>query len=387
MIANEVIIIGGDHHNTLSVIRCFGRKNISSITIIHTNENNINRIKCSKTRYSKNKCCCVPDEEHEILKFLLSYSNSEKKRYIFPCSDLAAYTLDKNRKVLKQWYYIPGFLDENITIIDLMDKLNQCKLCEELSIATPFTMKFNFGESLPEQIKYPCVLKPVVSATGLKSDIVKVDSYTDLVSAISDLKKKGYDSILIQEYIKYTMQYLACGCLLPNSQLKCGTIFKKQRESKNGSTGLGVVTREKDVLCQNEKILNYLQDHNYWGCYDIEYFRFGDKVLLNEINLRHSGAGCILIDNGIPIPYYWYKDKEEKLKINKRELEPEIKFISEIDDLYNVAIKKISIFKWLYDCLRINSHTIYSNDDKIGSFNFYKSFFILMIRRIFTRGR
>lgn len=376
----KVIIIGGDHHNTLSVIRCFGSRGICITILIHSDEKRIKKNKCSRSRFAKENCFVVNENEESILDWLLSHVDLNK-RYVFPCSDLAAYTLDKNKDVLKGLYYIPGFQDGSTSLLFLMNKWKQYILSKEIGVQTPMTWNYAFGDCLPKDIIYPCILKPVVSATGLKSDIKKVNSDAELISSIEVLKEKGYTEILIQEYIDYSMQYLACGCVLPNSDVQCGTIFEKKRESKNGSTGLGVVTNDSVVTSQNEKIIQFLREHKYWGCYDIEYFRHGNDIILNEINLRHSGAGCLLIDNEIPIPYYWLIDRKQVINPEKRNLNPGTKFISEIDDLYNVRIKKISIFRWVNDCFHVSSHTIYNRSDIRGTFSFYCSFLSMIARR------
>lgn len=385
MTLKKVIIIGGDHHNTLAAIRCFGNSGIHVITLIHSNEKNLGKIKCSKSKFARGNCNLVDEQEDSIMNWLLAHETGEKE-FVFPCSDLAAYTLDKNRDTLKKRYNIPGFQDTNVSVRSLMNKWNQFTLANELGVRTPMTWKYIFGEYLPNGIVFPCILKPVVSAVGLKSDIVKVNTDAELDTAISELKKKGYTEILIQEYVNYTMQYLACGCVLPKSDLQCGTIFEKQRESKNGSTGLGVVTSDLEVASQNEKIIRFLQEHKYWGCYDIEFFRSGEEVVLNEINLRHSGAGCLLIDNGVPIPFYWYQDGQKVINPEKTHLTPGTKFISEIDDLYNVRIRNISFFKWGYDCIHTTSHTIYNRSDLLGTLSFYNSFISIVTRRALKRG-
>ena len=379
----RVIIAGGDHHNTLAAIRGLGRKGGNIYALFLTHDGNIKNVKCAKSRYLNNRCEAIVNDEKSLLNCLLAHK-TEQKQILFPCADLPAYVFDKYSHLLSANYIVPGFNGHPGQVVDMMDKWNQWEFAESNQIRMAQTWKldlsnnFDADDSLSEFV-YPCILKPEVSAEGDKSDIVVVYDEQALKTNLTYLIEKHYKKVIVQEYLSYDMQYLACGCISHGHIV--GTLFKKVREAENGSTAYGVVVKDKAISEISQRVLQQLAKMGYNGHYDIEFFGCGKEIYLNEINFRHSGAGCILINNGINTPRMWCDNDLEAFS-RQTEIAENTKFISEIADVYNVVTHKISVIKWIKDALFTKTHTLFCIHDLKGTWAFYYPFLKMVLRKV-----
>ena len=365
MIDNEVVIIGGDHHNTLALIRNFGRNNIKFTILIHSS--NIvkkNEINISYSKYAK-KIDIIEENEKKIVDWLLNHK-LPKKQIIFPSSDLAEYTIDKNYNTLKDYYIIPGFKDNPGKVVKLMNKFEQKKWADYHGIPTAKSwniVKDNNSFNISEQIIFPCIIKPSISAQGSKSDISIVNNKNELDNALEKFNSKEYTNLIIQEFINKEYEICALGCITPD--YNCGQIVRKIRE--NPPTGGGSLTFAKFI---NDKKINdfinktilELKRENYQGLYDIEFFVYKDYIYLNEINFRHSGNGYALIKSGIMAPYILYlyfSNKEYKISF-KGKL---IYFIDDFNEWNLYRKKEISILTFINDFFKANSHSVFDIKD------------------------
>ena len=83
----DVIVIGGNHHNTLGVIRSLGEKGIYP-NIIITNESKYAYV--AKSKYVKDYDI-VKEDEDKIKEILIKkYVKLENKATLIPTSDFAA---------------------------------------------------------------------------------------------------------------------------------------------------------------------------------------------------------------------------------------------------------------------------------------------------------
>ena len=104
-----------------------------------------------------------------------AFQNEKEKPVVIPYSDGAAEEIDLNLDRLKEHFLLPSIGGQ--------------------------------------QGKIPCIVKPVVSAEGEKSDIRKCDTETQTVAYLQELREKGYHRFLVQEYLIYDTEYLMVGSI------------------------------------------------------------------------------------------------------------------------------------------------------------------------------
>lgn len=383
---NKVIIIGADHHNTLAVIRNLGSIGCDIEILIHENKG-LEDICLSKSKYAKNRTFVVVPQENKVLDWLLNHA--EEKTVIFPCSDFATYIVDSNYKVLKEKFIVPGFVNASGRVAFLMDKMEQKKFADKYQIpmAKTWSLQCDANELNISEISIPCIIKPEISATGSKDDILICKTKEELRKGLKVFSQKEYKNVLVQQFLIKKYEVCSCGCILSERQsaLKqhfVGGYIKKTREypiNGGGSLTKAQFICEKDIDKLNLKVINKLYENGYRGQYDIEFLVCENGVYLNEINFRHSGNGYALIQNGVNAPYYWCldalglplpKDAAVSVEIGKT-------LMDDISDLRHRKEFGIGLLAWVGEFLKTDAHSIVDIKDVPGT----AAFFLAIVKR------
>lgn len=136
------IIIGGNHHNTLGVIRSLGFRGIKSYVILCSTS------KINYVLYSRFVCNYhLLSSPNEIVQHLLTIKGSfRNKPVIISCADRVTAELDSHFEELSQYYYLPvarGFINK------IMDKQLMAEIANSCNIHSPKNVCFsemNFGD-------------------------------------------------------------------------------------------------------------------------------------------------------------------------------------------------------------------------------------------------
>lgn len=372
---SEVIIVGADHHNTLGVIRALGGDYIVNL-IIHQSTAT-KKIKCSKSWYFNGKLVVVKEDEKELLSVLSAFERNldDRKIAVIPTSDFAALCIDKNYNELSKYYALPSIDHTEGRIAYYMDKFHQKELADKYGIRMADSIVIDLlsekTNTVLDDITYPRVLKPVVSANGSKNDITIVSNQSELKNALELLKKKGYTQILMQQYIKKDFEICACGCIAENSKKIIFGAFKKLREypSKCGSASLIETVEMSDLLTP---ILNALVQINYSGMFDFDLFIVGKKAYLNEINFRNGGNMWALIRSGINAQDIWINDMfGNPTSIELFNNSKKILYMNETD-FHHVLNGEITLFKWIKDAIKANAYCYFCIKDIAGTLAWLK---------------
>lgn len=384
---NNVIIIGADHHNTLAAIRCFGKLKCNLQVLVHTSHEDLENVCVSHSRYAIGKTACVPEKPEAMIQWLRSKANDEKQ-ILFPCSDLAAYVIDTNYQELSSAYVLPGFKGAPGKVANLMDKWEQSRFAAEngLLMAKSWSLTKTDGFSVPEDIVYPCIVKPEVSAFGNKGDIVVCENAAALCAALERLAAQGYEALLVQQFLLKEYEICAYGCLTDNKELCAGGMIRKLREyptGGGGSSSFAQFTQDERGKPIYERTLSALYEMGYRGQYDLDILVCKDGAYLNEINFRHGGNGYGLVDNGVYAPYYWCVDAigasvpgkiKTAVKNGKYQMD-------ELTDMRHVAEKRISFFSWLVDLLKASALCKFNRQDLRGTYVYYAPFLGKCVRK------
>ena len=364
---NELIIIGGNHHNTLSVIRSFGMKKINFKLLIHENKKNINNLMICHSKFAKN-ITVLNNDETEILNYLLENKSTKNKQVIIPCSDLAEYVIDNNFDKLSKYYYISGFKNNPGLVSKLMDKYEQKKWADQngIQMAKSWLVNLQGDNTNIKEMCYPCIVKPNVSVMGQKADITICNNEDELRKCLKS-KYCNYKEVIIQQFIIKKYELLAMG-YISDTGYKAYGVERKIRETipnGGGSTALGRFINDPKIINTVEYVLKKLFNDGYRGLFDIEFFECDDKIYLNEINFRHSGSGFALIDNGINAPYLYYLDCMNINHDNKYKLKHNTGFFFCDIGEYNLyrQYKTITFMQFVFDFVKSYSHSIFNIHD------------------------
>ena len=378
LIENYAVVIGDWHFNSLGLIRSLGEEGVPVI-YINLSEGGYGE----SSRYTV-KTYHSDEEEREIVDTLLTVIEENKgKPVIFTACDAAAFALDKYYEKLKDISFLPNLKGK---ASEYMNKENMCKAAKEAGFIVPETDVFFLDDNFKENIKtfgFPCILKPVLSVEGKKSDIQICHDEYDLDRAY-DLfgeSEENYSRILVQRFIdgqkKQMMEY--GGCKIAGKQVQVFGQLEKLREYpvNKGSTSYAVV--KKEITHFEKNVLDrMLEVVGYEGLFDLEILLVDGVPYFIEINFRNGAIAYAFTKAGFNIPFVWYnsvlgKDIDDcKIK--------ETVLMCERDDLNHVTDKNISITKWLSDVRKTDVFMIYNKRDSQPFINAYN----WIVNRVFS---
>lgn len=388
---NNVVIIGGDHHNTLAVVRCLGKYGCRHTTVIHTNCEDATQLGLSHSKYATD-IHCVNECEASVLRWLLDHT-TDQKQILFPCSDFAAYVIDRHYEELAPYYVLPGFQQKPGRVLKLMDKGTQSEFAQMHALPQAKTWKLVRAEGfvIPADMVYPCIVKPVISAFGNKSHITICDNIQQLENALHTMLEYGYDQLVVQQFLHKQYEVCAYGCLVDDKKLCAGGTIRKIREYPPRGGGSLTFAQFIDVQEVNElrdKVLDILYAEGYRGQYDVELFVCEEGVYLNEINFRHSGNGYALVKNGVPAPYIWCAAAVgAKIEANiKTKVKTGKYHMDELPDLRHLAEKRISLFSWVGDLMKTSAFSKWDMADIKGTWGYYRPLAKSICKKLFRKG-
>lgn len=354
-IKNKAIVIGGDHYNTLGVVRSLGEEGIPVYLILVSEKESY----VSKSKYIT-EIWQISKPGKEIIDILGSnFENEEYKPVIIPTSDSIMETIDNNLDTLKHKYILPNADNIEGKVTYLMNKkiMNEVAFESGLIIPESWEVELNNKEIIiPEETIYPCIVKPLSSIDGKKEDIVICKDELELRKSLLNLKQY-YDRVLIQEYIDGPNSKMIeiIGCVTINgNEIIVPAIIEKTREYPlmAGSTSYALATRNSKYI-DNESINTFIKNLNFNGIFDLEFKYANGKTYFIEINFRNGAPGYALTKAGINIPYIWYFDASEKTIGNmKKKINKDFNFMMETTDIRHVLNGDISFYSWIKDLIK-----------------------------------
>lgn len=378
---NVVYVVGGDHHNGLGLARIFGLNGVEVRCLV---AGDCKKSFLRKSRYVSE--CKVFSTEKEAYNYLARLPRNKDKAFIIPYSDAAALELDKRLDEFKNRYYVPSINNTQGEIARLMDKQNQYDFAKASGIRMAETVTANIKADEHHELDnmpFPCIIKPVISAEGHKRDIAICNSRKELDKVIAKYKELGYYRALVQEYLTIDYEIDVFGCILKQKPYICQIPTKTIRSwlPQGGTNSFSriIINPKKVEGCK--KIIEAIQKCGFYGLYDIELFVVNGKIVLNEINLRNSGDVYMGLAQKYYYPYAWYCDvlrKEVDILPNPKQADYTM---TECADIRNVLAHNTKLRQWIRDYRKCKDYALYFKGDMGPALSRYGYYAIQLIKR------
>lgn len=353
------IIIGGNHHNTLGVIRALGFKGINSLVMLVTDE------KKPYVSYSKyiTKCVLLSSSK-EIVPYLLNYAKDiNSKSVIFSCADFVTSELDNAFNILKDFFYLPTAKEQGVCN-HYMRKDIIVNLAECIGIRCPKSWIVDKSiDADYSNISVPCIVKPLASILGSKADIKVIRDKDTLYAYLSNNKKRQF---IVQEFIDKDFEYQLIGCSLNHGETIIIPGYSKCiRPCPGTNTGFLEYKAFGEFRCELRECKDFIKSVGYQGLFSMEFLRdrHGNDYFM-EINMRNDGNGICVTGAGVNLPYVWYQyctegdyKTESSNKINDTYVMPEF------DDFILVLKGKVSFISWWKDYKSTTTFMEYCKED------------------------
>lgn len=249
------------------------------------------------------------ETDRELLDALLKYKGRyEQKPVLFPTDDYTASIIDGNRSLLGEIFLMPGICNgEEGSLVSSMDKTFQSGLARKSGILTPkeWIISLNVNEiEVPQDIVYPCFVKPVESVNGYKREMAVCRGKRELRTHLLKLKRRNrMRDILIQEYLKIEREIDLSGVCI-DQNIIIPAIIRKTRVAKyeKGVTLSGMLYPFEDMEPYCAQIVDMMRRFHYIGMFDMEFFVANGEIYFNEVNFRSGGPHYSYFVSGANLP-------------------------------------------------------------------------------------
>lgn len=309
IINDKIVVFSKSYEATLGIARSLKIGGATDIDLFYVGYNSI---VVKKSNVFHNKYFCEKDDQTIIDNLVNTYRDVKGTIILFPGDDYTTSLADMYRERLKdKFIYTYAEPKDEETIIHLMDKLYQYNLSKEfnLPMAQSCVLSTSNGiYKISDDIKYPCFVKPLISANGpAKSIIRKIEDEENLTSYLLKLTKKGYFyPVLVQEFIDIEEEYNIHG-ICDGDRIFLPVIHQKLETAKfnKGVTILGKNLNPDHLGDNIDKLKEMLLSCKYHGIFNVEMFKSKGVVYLNEINFRIAGTCWGTTGAGANLPYLW----------------------------------------------------------------------------------
>ena len=300
------IVMGSNYSTALGVIRSLGEGGYDVCIYAVTAKHNSIRT-AALSRYVKQTIQHHNHNDQAIVEELISSFSGKEKPVILPTDDYTAVLLGRNQGLLRKHFSIPYLDHEQYTVEYLMDKSHQYEIAERfgLKIAKCYTIRYaDGGYEIPDDLLFPCFLKPLLSIKGGKNGMLRVDTREELQEQLDVFLRNDLKAdVLLQQYLDIKEEYSMSGICMGNTVIIPALLTKIQvAKRKPGVTIFGRVDRLDRIGDVKDKLFAMMGSLHYYGLFDLELFRCSDGYYFNEINFRSSSVCYIVTEAGMNLP-------------------------------------------------------------------------------------
>lgn len=364
---NEIIVIGTNHHNTLSMVRCFGEEGRKvSLYIYGASHSYIaNSIYVANVLY-------FATASEAIAAIPLDSSN---KPLVIACSDEVSSLMDSQYDVFTQrCHFFNAGKERKITAF--MDKQKQLQMAKECGFYVPSSIDVLPNDVVSSEINYPCFIKPKASIYGGKN-IAICWNKEELREALK--KYPPQYNILIQDYIRKDYEIVVLGISVGDKTVIPGFI-QKHREEKGGTTYSTVkpISELNDGIVEAcKQLINKIEYQGLWG---IECIKQQDKYYFLELNMRNDATTYAMKVAGVNLPFLYLKLIENS---NYHIVHNSVKIINsmvEFNDFNFVLKGKVGLFRWIREYRESECKYFFSDNDP-NPFNLMRKEYLRFLRK------
>lgn len=363
-----VVIIGKNYSTTLGVVRSLGMAG-HEVWLLHTgwSKEPVPFI-AAKSKYVKRyEYAYVRDIDNVLNILLTKYKKEGEKIVLIPTDDVNTQTVDVNAEVLSQYFYLPSINKRCGEIDRFMDKAIQKAFAKKCGFNVAQSCMVNIRNkeyTIPQEISYPCITKPVLSNNSNKKDICTCSNLEQLRIALDRLAQRGDFDVMLEEYLTIEDEFTVTGyswgkeCFLPY-------VIKKIRTAVNhkGVTSIGEL-QQPDNYDFIQTIKLFLSNLCYYGLCDIEIIKSNGKFYFNEMNLRGGAPLFAITRAGVNLPDLLVKRYYgEVIQESFSSYSTPPRFVSEKAEFEDYLSRDVTFGKYLKDIKDVDYALIRYDED------------------------
>lgn len=358
----DIIIIGGLHHNTLGVVRSLGEARVkkANIMVLLVGDNIPKKNIITASKYVLKSNIITVSCDVEAFEWLMKQKKAEKTPCVICCSDGSAEMILSHASVLSKWYKLPEIKEK---IQNMMQKDYQNAIATESGFLVPENIIVETNTDNLQWDIFPCITKPIKSTNGNgKGDIKIAYSKEELDRYLATI---AAEKIEIQRFIEKKMEFQLIGCSIDGgNEVIIPGYTNIIRQPMNTNTGYLKYATISELNYDSDAVTLFLKKLGYSGLFSLEFVRdYDDNDYFLEINLRNDGNAYCVTSAGVNLPYIWYFNlvNGRKPEISNM-IEKNIFFMPEFTD-FKLGAKSEGIFRWMFQFFTSESHALYNRKD------------------------
>ncbi len=352
----DVIIIGGNHHNTLGVIRALGNKVAKDK--IHLILHGDKRSPITRTKYLQNNNIHYIKDCAQITAVILNIVNViATKPVVICCGDMYISAIDQNFDKLNDYCTLPNANGKAGRINYFLCKEQQSEAAASAGLKSPDHFIIDTKDILLSPC-LPCIIKPENSTKGGKSDIEICRTLDEISQYIQC--HDGTNRVIVEKFIDKQYEFQLIGCSLKNDIIIPGYthIIRQPKTTNTGYLQYNPIHDGFISAALLNKVKTFIRHIGYQGLFSVEFLR--DKQGIDyflEINMRNDGNAFCVTCAGVNLPYIWYKyaDKKEYVITEPIQFEKPVLWMPEADAR---NIKSVGLLRWLNQWKNADGHGI-----------------------------
>ena len=307
-----IIVLSGNYSTGLGLVRSLGSAGYY-VDIISAVKRKGSSVIASSSRYVRrsDEVLLTSDEETDrrnILDKLKGYRTEDGLlKVLIPADDRMSNLLDHAKNDLSKDFIIAGTTEEGGKPLGyLMDKAVQGRYAKEIGLKRPeeWILDLEGSQDIPEDIIFPCFIKPLKSIEGNKTEMSRADDLDQLRDRLKKLSAEdSHRSVLVQRFLEIDKEYDIGGICVGDQVIIPGMIEKTRvAQFERGVTLAGRMISCDPLGETLDKITELMKSFKYTGLFDLELILSKGELYLNEINFRAGGPNYSYTLNGTDLP-------------------------------------------------------------------------------------
>lgn len=356
----KVLVIGGDHHNTLGVIESLAYKGIRSYVIILTNRNN------GYVLHSKNivRGWCCHDENEAVECIISNFKDIDHKAVAIATNDQAAVILDRNSQ-LRDFLIIPTTKPYG-ELSSWMNKEKMSSLAATIGLNVPQSWLL-VDSNLPDDISYPVITKAISSVEGTKENIHIFYNQDELLDFLKTSNRCA--NLQVQKYIdkEYEFQLLGCSINSGEDIIIPGRTHIYRPNGIDNTFFLKFDRYEGELQGLVDKSKQFIRETGYTGLFSVEFLvSKSGEIYFTEMNFRNDGNAICVTASGINLPYIYFlanTGRDYEVELSNYFVKP-IYLMPEVSYFSRLLAGEFGFKEWWTNMKRADCYTTFFKNDK-----------------------
>lgn len=396
MAKKKVVVIGHGYTSRLAVIRSVAQIGCEITVIVVLEKHRLNNKNNKKkpidcySKYVNRYLFYEEGDDDSLVKLLLSECvDPLQKVVLFPDSDFSASVIDRNQNQLKEHFLFPHVQYTQGAIVEWMNKTRQKILAEKNGLKTASSSVViiaNHEYQLPQGIKYPCFVKPLVSIIGGKRVLRRCNNEEELRECLNFAADISDMDVLIEDYKVIDDEYAILG-FSDGTEVIIPGIIKILELSHGGHFGVaskGMIMPIAGFEDLVKKFTDLVLQIGFVGVFDIDFFHSDGDFYFGELNLRIGGSCYSLTKMGVNLPGMMVKNLcGETIDGMKKEIHSAATFVNERMLLDDWNSRYISTNKFNDIIKTADISFVKDKNDKLPFRYFYREYLIKKMKRFF----